>query len=75
MTDPDRPDEPDKPRQPDIDPYQWPFTGRRERVSRRQRVRDEIAANRRGEYSVPTWVLALALAVMLAVICGFLLFY
>jgi hypothetical protein len=43
--------------------------------SRRQRIADEIAANRRGEYTVPTWVLGLGLALMLAVICGFLLFY
>ncbi|GAA2310801.1 hypothetical protein GCM10009853_080390 [Glycomyces scopariae] len=29
---------------------------------RKARIRDEIARNRRGEYSVPTWALALALA-------------
>jgi hypothetical protein len=75
MTDPDRPDQPDKPRLPDVDPFQWPFSRRRDRPSRRQRIAEEIAANRRGEYVVPTWVLALGLAVMLAVICGFLFFY
>ncbi|SDY97298.1 hypothetical protein SAMN05444365_104376 [Micromonospora pattaloongensis] len=31
---------------------------------RRQKIADEIARNRRGEYTVPTWVLALALVVM-----------
>ncbi|MDM4718930.1 hypothetical protein QTQ03_04695 [Micromonospora sp. WMMA1363] len=31
---------------------------------RRQKIRDEIERNRRGEYTVPTWVLALALALI-----------
>ncbi|WP_100444314.1 hypothetical protein [Glycomyces xiaoerkulensis] len=31
---------------------------------RTARIRDEIARNRRGDYTVPTWVLALALAGM-----------
>ena len=54
--------------------YAWkPVLGMLE--ARRQRIADEIAANRRGEYTVPTWVLGLGLALMLAVICGFLLFY
>jgi hypothetical protein len=72
MTDPERPE---KPKQPDVDPFAWPFGRRKDRPSRRQRIADEIAANRRGEYAVPTWVLALGLALMLAVICGFLFFY
>jgi hypothetical protein len=29
---------------------------------RRDRIRQEIERNRRGEYSVPTWVLVVALA-------------
>ncbi|MEU6861595.1 hypothetical protein AB0B28_22305 [Glycomyces sp. NPDC046736] len=33
---------------------------------RTARIREEIARNRRGEYSVPTWVLALALAGVVA---------
>ncbi|WP_018215401.1 hypothetical protein [Salinispora vitiensis] len=33
---------------------------------RRQKIRAEIERNRRGEYTVPTWVLALALAAMVA---------
>jgi hypothetical protein len=31
---------------------------------RQQKVREEIARNRRGEYTVPTWVLALTLALI-----------
>ena len=33
---------------------------------RTARIREEIARNRRGEYKVPTWVLALALAGVIA---------
>lgn len=33
---------------------------------RRQKIRNEIERNRRGEYSVPTWVLALALVLLVA---------
>jgi hypothetical protein len=32
---------------------------------RRERIVREIQANRRGEYRVPTWVLGLALALMI----------
>jgi hypothetical protein len=35
------------------------------RKSRREKIRDEIEANRRGEYTVPTWVLFLALLAMI----------
>jgi len=34
---------------------------------RTTRIREEIARNRRGEYKVPTWVLALALAGVIGV--------
>jgi hypothetical protein len=34
---------------------------------RTTRIREEIARNRRGEYTVPTWVLALALAAVVGV--------
>lgn len=34
---------------------------------RTTRIREEIARNRRGEYTVPTWVLALSLAAVIAV--------
>ncbi|GAB3234098.1 hypothetical protein GCM10027447_31000 [Glycomyces halotolerans] len=33
---------------------------------RKARIREEIARNRRGEYTVPTWVLSLALAGVIA---------
>ncbi|MGH3663129.1 MAG: hypothetical protein ACRDT8_26915 [Micromonosporaceae bacterium] len=36
------------------------------RKSRRDRIRDEIDANRRGDYTVPTWVLFLALLALIA---------
>lgn len=34
---------------------------------RTTRIREEIARNRRGEYTVPTWVLAVALAAVIGV--------
>ena len=34
---------------------------------RTTRIREEIARNRRGEYTVPTWVLALTLAAVIGV--------
>jgi hypothetical protein len=37
---------------------------------RKQKIADEIARNRRGEYTVPTWVLALILGVFLAAWIG-----
>ncbi|MEU5910068.1 hypothetical protein [Micromonospora sp. NPDC047527] len=43
-------------------------TGRPERQNwverRREKIRAEIDRNRRGDYTVPTWVLALALALI-----------
>ncbi|PZM89249.1 MAG: hypothetical protein DIU79_15670 [Actinobacteria bacterium] len=57
--------EPDS-RSPD-DADRWgshPVLDRVER--RRRRIAEEIARNRRGEYVVPTWVLALTLALILA---------
>ncbi|MER7166401.1 hypothetical protein ABT336_10095 [Micromonospora sp. NPDC000207] len=47
---------PDRPGD-DVEPRNWVDR-------RRERIRDEIARNRRGEYTVPTWVLAVALAAM-----------
>ena len=41
-------------------------------LTRRERIRAEIEANRRGEYTVPTWVLALALVAMVGAIVLFL---
>ena len=37
---------------------------------RRDKIVDEIQRNRRGEYSVPTWVLA---AILVAIVGGFIL--
>jgi hypothetical protein len=42
---------------------------------RREKIVQEILANRRGEYQVPTWVLGLCLAAMIAVILGVLILY
>jgi hypothetical protein len=51
-------------------PDPWKDTGRPAqppgRRSRRDRVREEIERNRRGEYVVPTWVLALLLGLFVA---------
>jgi hypothetical protein len=41
---------------------------------RKQKIAEEIARNRRGEYSVPTWVLALILGVFLAAWIGLIAF-
>jgi len=41
---------------------------------RRQKIADEIARNRRGDYRVPTWVLAVALGVFLAAWIGLIVF-
>ncbi|MEV4755049.1 hypothetical protein AB0J86_08040 [Micromonospora sp. NPDC049559] len=42
-----------------------PEQGRRSWVERRrQKIADEIARNRRGEYTVPTWVLTLILVLI-----------
>ena len=47
------------------------FTGRQAREAwlerRRRKIREEIERNRRGEYRVPTWVLA---AILVAVLAG-----
>jgi hypothetical protein len=42
---------------PDREPLNWV-------ERRRQKIRDEIARNQRGEYTVPTWVLTVALVAM-----------
>lgn len=46
------------------DPAQQPRPGLVQR--RKQKIAEEIARNRRGEYTVPTWVLALILVLFLA---------
>ena len=40
---------------------------------RRDKIVAEIEANRRGEYTVPTWVLVVALIAMITVICTWLI--
>ncbi len=41
---------------------------------RRERIAAEIARNRQGDYTVPTWVLALILAVLVGGIAAFIVF-
>jgi hypothetical protein len=56
-------DEPERPPKPMPGDPAWP--GRVGWVqSRRRKVIDEITRNRRGEYRIPTWVLAAALSVV-----------
>ncbi|MER7892654.1 hypothetical protein AB0C04_24420 [Micromonospora sp. NPDC048909] len=49
-------------------PSPEPTEGGRQRQNwverRREKIRAEIERNRRGEYTVPTWVLALALVLI-----------
>jgi hypothetical protein len=42
--------------------------------ARREKIIAEIQANRRGEYTVPTWVLVVALVAMITAISAFALF-
>ncbi|GAA1793768.1 hypothetical protein GCM10009682_14540 [Luedemannella flava] len=42
---------------------------------RRNKVREEIERNRRGEYVVPTWVLVAALLLVLAAFAILLIFF
>ncbi|GIG87517.1 hypothetical protein [Plantactinospora endophytica] len=49
----------------DDDEHRRPELIRQNRVERRRaKIREEIERNRRGEYSVPTWVLTLALVLV-----------
>ncbi|MGE5830407.1 MAG: hypothetical protein ACM30G_18875 [Micromonosporaceae bacterium] len=58
-------DEPEKPPQPMPGSPAWP--GRVGWVqNRRRKVVEEIERNRRGEYRIPTWVLAIALGMIVA---------
>ncbi|WP_212829309.1 hypothetical protein [Catellatospora sp. TT07R-123] len=41
---------------------------------RRERIYQEIQRNRRGEYTVPTWVLALLLVLSIAAIAAIIIF-
>jgi hypothetical protein len=56
---------------PRRDLFGRPFSDKPRWERRQERIREEIARNRRGEYTVPTWVLAVALA---AIVLGFVAF-
>jgi len=45
------------------------------RRARRERIVQEVMANRRGEYRVPTWVLALCLALMIGAVVAVLVIW
>jgi hypothetical protein len=58
----------------EFDPFAGPFEqARMAHRNRREKIIQEIMANRRGEFRVPTWMLAVALVVMIVGICGVLL--
>ncbi|NES13126.1 MULTISPECIES: hypothetical protein [Micromonospora] len=42
---------------------------------RREKIRAEIERNRRGEYAVPTWVLAAALILIVVAWLGLILYF
>jgi hypothetical protein len=72
MTDPDRDHKPTS----DEDPFPSPAVLRWKWMQdRREKAVQEILANRRGEYRVPTWVLAAVLVLMIAVCLAVLVFY
>ena len=49
------------------DEHRHPEQVRHNRVERRRsKIREEIERNRRGEYTVPTWMLTVALLVVVA---------
>lgn len=53
----------------DLDAFARPADVKRNRADRRlAKIRSEIDRNRRGEYTVPTWVLT---ALLLLIIAGF----
>ncbi|MEQ4303485.1 hypothetical protein ABNF97_19220 [Plantactinospora sp. B6F1] len=55
------------PERRDDDEHRHPETIRPNRIERRRaKIREEIERNRRGEYTVPTWVLTLALVLVVA---------
>lgn len=53
-------------RTPDREPGRRRFDPVEAYYRRTEKIREEIARNRRGEYTVPTWVLSLALAAVIA---------
>jgi hypothetical protein len=68
--------DPNLPPKSDDDPFPSPAVLRwRWMQDRREKAVQEIMANRRGEYRVPTWVLGLALALMVGGLFAFLILY
>lgn len=61
---------------PSVKPWETPRPGLwpAPRKSRRDKIREEIAANRRGEHLVPTWVLAVALGLMIAAVAALVIY-
>jgi hypothetical protein len=59
-------------------PEQPPGQATQERRSwidrRRDKIVEEVQRNRRGEYTVPTWALAVALAAMIATVAALIIF-
>jgi hypothetical protein len=71
MSDQDkRTPQPDPPRSG----YTSPFDVRKRwGHERRDKIAQEIMANRRGEYRVPTWVLSVCLVLMIAAVVAFIM--
>jgi hypothetical protein len=70
MSDQDkRTPQPDRPGFGSVSPFDF---GKQWGRERREKVVQEILANRRGEYRVPTWVLAVCLVLMIAAIVSVL---
>jgi hypothetical protein len=58
----------------DFDAFAGPFAqAQMAHRNRREKIVEEILANRRGEYRMPTWVLAMALTAMVLAIVGVLI--
>lgn len=56
-------------------PPGWAARERRSWIDRRRdKIVEEVQRNRRGEYTVPTWVLAVALVAMIAGIAALVIF-
>ena len=71
MTEPD--DGPERPGYRSL--FAWRVQWRRERIAqRRERVRAELERNRRGEAMFPTWVLVVALVVLVAAVVALVAF-
>jgi hypothetical protein len=67
-----------EPQPPGDEPEKPEYTPQQARYSliarRRQKIIDEVERNRRGEYTVPTWVLTVALVALVAGIVALVVF-